>query len=247
VNGDRNYGGWVISGVARPLARQLGLGVLAYLSFGATLAYLVLAGLVTNGTLAGWDLALTREVIAWQWPLLDLSAELLNLIGRADLVLGATLLAAALAARRGRRGLALALLLLLPLSAVELASKHVLPVPEESRAALDRPQLRYLPATPTLPTDLVRPPYGFPSGHVARLFFLTGLIVLAVSQKRALPIAPPVLLLVSLLLALAGLTRVTDGQHIPSEVVGGYLLAIAFLGPASALLRRDCEWAARRN
>lgn len=197
--------------------------------------------LVGAGLVRDWDLTLDRWLAAALAGPLDPMGEVLGRLLRGELVLGAALLAAAAAWRLGRRWLALALLLVLPLTAVEIVGKYTIPTPRPGETVeRDEPLVPELPSTPRL---ALRTPHYYPSGHSARLMFIAGLaLALSGPQRR-----PAVTAAVLALVVLGALTRVTDGSHLPSEVVGGVLLAIAFLGPAVALIELDRQAPARRS
>lgn len=162
-------------------------------------------------------------------------AELFSLLARAELTLGALLLAAVIAWQRGRRWLALALLLVLPLTAAEIAGKYVVPTPRVAGETAERGDERFLPELPDLHRPILRAPHYYPSGHTARLTFLVGLGLVVAGRRRH----PAVMAVAVALVGLGALTRVSDGSHLPSEVAGGLLLGLAFLGPAAALIARD--------
>ncbi|MCX4759916.1 phosphatase PAP2 family protein [Streptomyces sp. NBC_01275] len=80
--------------------------------------------------------------------------------------------------------------------------------------------------------------YAFPSGHTTTAALAAGLLVWAVSRR-----AEPALALTACTVALCwatavGLTRVYLGVHWASDVLGGWLLAAAWLGL--------CAWAVAR-
>jgi undecaprenyl-diphosphatase len=84
---------------------------------------------------------------------------------------------------------------------------------------------------PMVPTPVATAPgYSFPSGHTLNATVFYGVMLLVF-----LPIIPPRLrklaigLVIALVLAV-GLSRVALGVHYPSDVVGGWLLGVAWLG-----------------
>jgi undecaprenyl-diphosphatase len=84
---------------------------------------------------------------------------------------------------------------------------------------------------PMVPTPVAMAPgYSFPSGHTLNATVFYGVMLLVF-----LPIIPPRLrklaigLVIALVLAV-GLSRVALGVHYPSDVVGGWLLGVAWLG-----------------
>lgn len=72
--------------------------------------------------------------------------------------------------------------------------------------------------------------YSFPSGHAmgSMLFYgtLIILIQLLIKNKR---IKYPAQLLLGLLILLIGLSRIYLGVHFPTDILGGYLLGLAWL------------------
>jgi undecaprenyl-diphosphatase len=84
--------------------------------------------------------------------------------------------------------------------------------------------------------------FSFPSGHAT--FFAAWLtilyLVLAPRMNRSLRLAGAVV--AGLLILAAGLARVDFGVHWPTDVIGGYLLASAWvllISPLIPPLRRD--------
>jgi membrane-associated phospholipid phosphatase len=89
---------------------------------------------------------------------------------------------------------------------------------------------------PSLPEILVmraRPSFGFPSGHVVRFMIFYGfLFALAYFKLRYGVGRTLTLILLGVLLISIGLSRVYVGEHWPSDVLGGYLTGLCWLGPA---------------
>lgn len=80
--------------------------------------------------------------------------------------------------------------------------------------------------------------WSFPSGHAFSTFCLCGTLLYLVWADIS-PLVRFVLVLVATLLVFGiGLSRVYLGVHFPSDVVGGWLAGVAWLGAAIAGLRR---------
>jgi undecaprenyl-diphosphatase len=72
--------------------------------------------------------------------------------------------------------------------------------------------------------------YGFPSGHVGFFVWLSVIAVLLLARDR-LPRALYILcwLLAAVFVAAAGLSRIYVGAHWPSDVIGGFLVGVAWI------------------
>jgi undecaprenyl-diphosphatase len=84
--------------------------------------------------------------------------------------------------------------------------------------------------------DTLNSSYLFPSGHVVRVTVLLGLIT-ALLWQRAPAARLPLLVACTTLLLLLGYARVDVRAHLPTDVLGGYLLGGACL--ALALTARE--------
>jgi membrane-associated phospholipid phosphatase len=84
-----------------------------------------------------------------------------------------------------------------------------------------------------------RETFGFPSGHVVRFMVFYGfLFALAYFKLRYGLMRTLTLIVLGLLLILIGLSRIYLGEHWPSDVLGGYLTGICWLGPALLIYHR---------
>ena len=196
------------------------------------LLFAALALLARVGALAILDAAIvTRvQVHAPAW-LLDLG-RVLSLLGNLE-VEGALLLVLLLAVPpRWRRRLGWALAGVVALAAIELLVKRVSLAPAGDLASLlDLRPAHVAGELGALARSLDEG--GYPSGHVARATLLLGVVLVA--ALRGWGSAPARLAAGGSLLgaaALMGITRVAlPDEHLPSEVLGGYLLGLAALPP----------------
>jgi len=182
----------------------------------------VLTLLVRAGITHAADQAALEAVQRPANGVFDLVANLHTLVGLPYVTVP---LAAALALLLRRRGLgvaSLAPMILLATVIVELALKlttgHEPPGAETSRL--------FIRLVPTLDT-----PSSFPSGHAARLTFLSVLAAVLL-QRRSVAIVAAAFVAFTLV------ARVYIGDHWPTDVLGGAALGAAFALPAARWLQR---------
>ena len=182
-----------------------------------------LAAIVRLGITNELDLIVLRGAQSVASGALDVVANLHTLVGLPYVtfpVAGALALALH---RRGHGTAALAPLLIAGTVLVELGLKlttgHAPPGPELSRS--------FIQLVPTLET-----PSSFPSGHAARLTFLSGFAALLASRRV-------VTLAAAAFVALTLVARVYIGDHWPTDVIGGAALGLAFALPAAAWVRQS--------
>ncbi|MGW0555950.1 phosphatase PAP2 family protein [Streptomyces sp. NPDC002926] len=88
--------------------------------------------------------------------------------------------------------------------------------------------------------------FAFPSGHATTFALMAGLLAWAIAGRARPALAyAGCVLLVSWAIAV-GLSRVYLGVHWPSDVLGGWLFALAWLGLGAVLIPL-CRAAARRE
>ena len=203
------------------------------------LAFLGLALLVRFDLLRAIDRAAARLANRLDGPWVELVGELLTETGRIELTLLLALATAALLWWQARWLAAAAVLLIFATVLVEVLSKELLFVPRSEVAEAVRAHPRRLPiAIVRIFADPDNAPY--PSGHMARATFFCGLLAWAVAQ-RPRPGSCKIVIYagMALFLTAMGITRITEGEHPFSDVVGGTLLAMALLPVAWWLLERD--------
>jgi membrane-associated phospholipid phosphatase len=202
-------------------ARRL-IGVLSLIAFA------VLAASVYQHSYFGWDLAVARWL--QRIPGLQTPMEIVSVLGYGwwpYLLTGLTVLA--LIARRRLTEVAF---LVASAAVAGLLNQGV-------KVAIGRP--RPSPALVTVTRRLTD--QSFPSGHVMfYVSFFGFLFFLAYREPGRSAIKAGVMILASVAILLVGASRVYLGAHWPSDVLGGYLLAIAWL---AAVIEAYLWWRSR--
>lgn len=179
---------------------------------GVALLLLIILGWVvaTYPTLPAWDEAVLLRLHRYASPGLNRAVGVLTDLGTVWGVLPATLIlaAAAFGRRRGHEGRFL-LTAVAGSAGINLVAKRL-----------------WQRVRPSLWEGVpFQPDYSFPSGHATYSFtFVLALILLTWDT----PQRPWVVALGSLFVGLVGFSRVYLGVHFPSDIVGGWLLAIAW-------------------
>lgn len=221
----------VLAATARP---ALLIGLPCLLMTGA------LGWLVALRRLAPLDRALVEAAQTAGNPAFDYLGVALSLLGAFEvtslIMLGWS---AALLVRR-RPWAALALLGMWGVVAVEVVLKRLVAQPGPGEFGLLRTELvGQIYAALGFPSATVDHAWAYPSGHVARTAFLVGLAA-AFAGWRGLAAR-----LGAALLGLVVISRVYLGEHWPTDVLGGLLLAVAGLSVAVPLAGLDRRLDAR--
>src|SRR5581483_11553364 len=186
------------------------------------LVFVLFTATVLHGAFESVDRAIVLALQAYAGPLPDLIGSLLSFLGAAEIELPLAAIGAFWLWRRGNRPAALALALLLPLALIAAGLKATLDHPGVDAAALHLQARELLPGFPSSDLKLRG---SYPSGHMARASYLGGLALFALARTaRPLPRALGAVSVVLVLLLLA-VTRPFLGEHWPTDVVGGFLLA----------------------
>ena len=182
-----------------------------------------LAAIVRLGITNELDLIVLRGAQSVASGALDVVANLHTLVGLPYVTIPVAGALALALHRRGHGTAALAPLLIAGTVLVELGLKlttgHAPPGPELSRSVI-----QLVPALET--------PSSFPSGHAARLTFLSAFAALLASRRV-------VTLAAAAFVALTLVARVYIGDHWPTDVIGGAALGLAFALPAAAWVRQS--------
>lgn len=167
----------------------------------------------TNG-LAGYDEAVRMEVHSLASPLLTLLAEKLTWLGSLGVLALLGVVAVAVLVHAGRRDGA-ALLTVTMVGALVL----------ENGLKFSFQRVRPPPFFGSEPLT-----YSFPSGHALfSLCFYFGLATAAARSMQSGAIKTGIWLAAVFLVLAIGGTRIYLGVHYPSDVLGGYLVAIAWI------------------
>jgi membrane-associated phospholipid phosphatase len=224
---------------ARPSTPHLSLGSVLTVTAVCLLLFVAVAMLVRYSIVEWSDVYGVRKAQEHAPYWLTRAGRVVNVFGAFERQTVVVVVLAATAFAFQRYLTALALLLLFSTTVVEVLVKRFLFFPRAHLAGLlgappsDLPD-QFLEILPTVSAAL------FPSGHVARLTFLVGLlgfIALRLLERRTARIATIAVLFA--LALLVGVTRVVLDEHFPSDVIGGYLLGFAALAPAVWLVERD--------
>ena len=190
----------------------------------ALAAFIALAARASTDHVWSLDLSLARRI--QDGPgILGPPSDLANWLGSTlPLALITAAAALGLLARRLTLEAVLVLATFLP-RAADLAVKHLV---GEARPTADLVRVSIMPDSP-----------GFPSGHVVGVVVVFA--VLYVLAPRLLRSPAPVVVLKAaavVFVAIIGIARVWAGAHWPSDVLGGYLFALLYLAPSTALYQR---------
>ena len=192
----------------------------ATLGGGALAAAVVLAALVAAGDRLPGDLAVTRTVQDWPFPG-QAFADVLRFVSGTEFVVAlcAVLVVGLWLSGRRRPALALAA----GLAVMVLLQYGVKEIVDRPRPPPDLVDLRAGFTSP-----------AFPSGHTMSPTFLYGFLA-AAALAAPFPATARLAALVAaaVFLALAGLANVWLGVHWFTDVIGGYLWALAVLVPAA--------------
>ncbi len=90
--------------------------------------------------------------------------------------------------------------------------------------------------------------YSYPSGHVGFFLWLSVLAMILLARRLPRPLYVACWALAAVLVVAAGLSRIYVGAHWPSDVVGGFLVALAWTSLSLSLGRlTDPMFANRRR
>jgi undecaprenyl-diphosphatase len=182
----------------------------------ATLLFCCLTAVMLRGGMAEFDSAVRMEVHERAAPWLTTSVETMTLFGSMGVLTVLSVIAVVALVRAGRRGDAKFLFFVMAGAVIlENATKFAI------RRARPPPFFGTDPTT-----------YSFPSGHAFFSLCFYGAVAVILGRSGA---SRAVLWVGALCLAAAiGGTRIYLGVHYPSDVLAGYLLAIAWLSVALA-------------
>jgi membrane-associated phospholipid phosphatase len=186
--------------------------------------FLALALLVAVGATRGFDLAVTRAFQSIASHPIDVAVNAHTLVGQLPVTLAASVLVALVAQRRLGGYAWLGPLFILATGGIELVLKHVAAHPGPPREFV-----RAFMNPLGLPPEW-RPPYAFPSGHMARITFLSITLAALFPSRVAFGLA-------ALAIALSLFARVYIGDHWISDSLGGAALGASIAFAAVAWMR----------
>ncbi|WP_373230101.1 phosphatase PAP2 family protein [Cohnella sp.] len=205
-----------MSGLAH-LRRAYAWGLLAFLCFA------VIAIIVRNTSIKGFDLSVMAWVQSFESDKLTLIMEGFSWIGATVPV---TLLTIALAmflffVFKHRYELLLLLVVVGGSNVLNVKLKHVF--------RRERPDLHRI---------VEEAGYGFPSGHSVAVIALYGVLIYLLWRHVNSRKGKAALIFIGLLMVIGiGLSRIYLGVHFPSDVIGGYLVSGAWLAMCIEIFR----------
>ncbi len=200
-----------------PAARRDRLTPLLLLAAVPAVVFAVVAALVVGGDATGWDVSVLHLAARHQEPLVVDAATAVTTLGALPVVL--MLLTAALGALLWRRRLREAAFVLAA-SLLAMAASGL------GKVGFDRPRPLVFSSVHdwSFLTGNGGSNWSFPSGHTMGITGLAAALVVALWQTRA---RRPALVAALLVCAGVGATRVYLGAHFPTDVIGGWALAVA--------------------
>ncbi|MBM4433513.1 MAG: phosphatase PAP2 family protein [Chloroflexi bacterium] len=187
-------------------------------------AFLALALLVAVGATRAVDLAVTSAFQSIASYPIDVAVNAHTLVGQLPVTLTASVVVALVAQRRLGGYAWIGPLLILATGAIELVFKYVAAhpgPPKELIRAFGNPL--------GLPSEW-KPPYAFPSGHMARITFLSITLAALFPTRAAFGLA-------AVAIALSLFARVYIGDHWISDSLGGVALGASVAFAAVAWMR----------
>jgi membrane-associated phospholipid phosphatase len=190
----------------------------------ASIVFLVLAFLVGVGATRGVDLAVIRAFQSIASYPIDVAVNAHTVVGQLAVTLPLSIVIALVAQRRLGGYAWLGPLFILATGGIELVFKILAAHPGPPREFI-----RAFGNPLGIPREF-HPPYAFPSGHMARITFLT-IVTAALFPSR------PAFALGAVFVALSLYARVYIGDHWVSDSLGGVALGTAVGAAAIAWMR----------
>ena len=188
------------------------------------IAFAVLAILVLNGTLQGFNDSVYTQIEKWISPLLTNIMVGISSIGEWFIYLPIGLLFLIIPKSRLKIGVPVTLAVCAS-AALNIVLKHIF--------AVERPDINRL---------ITETGYGFPSGHAMNGTVFIGLctyLFIGYIYKRPLKIA--VVSISTIFMLLMGLSRIYLGVHSLTDILGGYLAGLIVLIIAILILQNK-QW-----
>jgi undecaprenyl-diphosphatase len=211
-------------GPVNPRARRRRIALYIAIAVACLIAFWALAAfLVANNWLAPFDQSVNAFVRSIRAPWLNTAMWLASLPGDPPVIAPMTIIVALILAMWGWRSGAVLLV-------AAMAGEAVVQRFVSISFARIRPPLKFA---------LIKPPVtlSFPSGHAWATLLLTALLGLILWRtiSRRWPVRSMILAAVVALTLIVGASRVYLGVHWPTDVVGGWILAVFSLVLAGAL------------